>query len=104
MEFFLVLFRLRGWDLETERDLKRPSVLWNTVNKLIFDLMDRGFKMKHPGDLPDVLKNWQKVGLKNKDVPALFDQYVEIVAALMRAATSWRQLETLLARAFPEVD
>jgi hypothetical protein len=105
-EFYVEMFKLRGWEYKDLGYRFRPGVVGKYTNDIVYDRL-----------APGVLEKLQQLNPKNENgyrsakhhqwltedhgVPEL-KSHLSGVLALMKASSSWRNFMRLLARAYPK--
>jgi hypothetical protein len=106
-EFYQQMFRLKGWQYSPIKG-KRPREAGKITNQLVYEKLPPGvldeLRRKNP-----VVSNWQRRykhhQFLTEDIghPSL-QRHLLAVTTLMRAATTWREFDALLQKAFPSCE
>jgi hypothetical protein len=106
-EFYIQLFRLRGWDYKTlGMSSHRPRFVGKLTNEIVYERMPKGvlesLKSKNP-PRPDGRRKYKHHQFLTEDIG---DKHLErMIGAditLMRASNSWPEFIRLLDRAYPK--
>lgn len=105
-DFYIEMFRLKGWEYRELRFQSRPGVVGTYTNDIIYERL-----------APGVLDKLQELNPRNENgyrtskhhqwltddhgVPEL-KSHLSGVIALMKASSTWRDFTRLLARAYPK--
>jgi hypothetical protein len=105
-EFYIEMFRLRGWEYRDLGYRFRPGVVGKYTNDIVYERL-----------APGVLEKLEELNPKNESgyrsakhhqwltedhgVPEL-KSHISGVIALMKASPAWRNFQRLLARAYPK--
>lgn len=105
-EFYIEMFRLKGWEYKDLAYRSRPPVVGRYTNDIVYERL-----------APGVLEKLQELNPKNESgnrtskhfqwlsedhgMPELREHLLGVIA-LMKASTKWRGFNTLLARAYPK--
>lgn len=103
-EFYMQIFRLKGWDWQGMR-INRPGVVGMYTRDIVYARIAPGvlveLERRNPSDghgkRTDKHHQWLTDDIGH---PAL-QQHLYAVIGLMRASSSWSQFNTLLKRSFP---
>lgn len=104
-EFYLQMFRLRGWEFDPN-SVARPGVVGKYTMDIVYDRLAPGIKDELEHVNPKNDKGNRKARhhqFLTQDVghPALA-QHLHAVIALMRASASWNQFKLMLDTSFPK--
>jgi hypothetical protein len=106
-EFYMEMFRLRGWQWKGMK-VNRPSVVGHYTNDIVYDRLVPGSDMRK--QLRELNPKDEKGNKEAADhsfftpdlgIPRL-DMHLYAVVGLMRAAPSWEHFMRSLQRAFPK--
>lgn len=105
-EFYIQMFRLRGWKYTTVSIKKRPGVIGTWTNRLIYDQLPTGVLQKLKDETPKTKKGHRKhryhqLLTDNIGNPHL-EKQINSVVTLMKVSSTWKGFERLFKRAYPK--
>ena len=105
-EFYSEIFRLKGWP--GPDGVKRPSVIGNYTNDLVYDRLAPGvldeLKQVNPPISPGHRRHKHHQWLTGDVGHPKLKEHLIGVMALMRAAPNWTAFQRSLARAYPKMN
>ena len=105
-EFYSEIFRLKGWP--GPDGVKRPSVIGNYTNDIVYDRLARGvldeLKLINPPVSPGRRRHRHHQWLTGEVGHPKLKEHLIGVMALMRAAPNWTAFQRSLARAYPKLN
>ncbi|TYZ12641.1 hypothetical protein FY528_04930 [Hymenobacter lutimineralis] len=105
-EFYIQMFRLKGWSLDL-KTMKRPGVVGRYTNDIVYQRIAPGLFEQLQVRNPKIngrrkVKNFQYLS-DDIGLPAL-QRHIEILVALMRAAPNWTTFMRLVNRSLPKLN
>ena len=105
-EFYVQMFRLRGWKYTTESIKRRPGVIGTWTNKLIYEQLPEGVLQKLKSETPKTKKGNRKHKFHQLLTTEIGNPHLEkqinSVVTLMKVSSTWKGFERLFKRAFPK--
>ncbi len=101
-EFYQEMFRLRNWPYSP---LKGPRLVGKLTNQIVYDKLPPGVLDELKRKNPVIYNGWRKYKhhqflTDNIGHPHL-EKHIVAVTTLMRVASSWREFERMMEKAFP---
>jgi len=104
-EFYMEIFRLRGWTWRG-MSVNRPSAVANYTNDIVYERIAPGLlqelQRKNPADEKGQRRSRHHQWLTDDIGNPALAKHLYAVTGLMRGSTDWQQFKHLLDRAFPK--
>lgn len=105
-EFYIEMFRLKGWNFNDPKALKRPACVGRYTTDIVYSRLEPGIveeiRVRNPKDDCGRTKaRDHQLLTPDLGIPAL-SQHLHTAIAFMKASTSWDGFYRLLQRALPK--
>jgi hypothetical protein len=107
-DFYYELFRLKGWQLNSEFVTRRPGVVGHITNDLVYERLAPGvldeLRKRNPSDGHGHRKHKHPQWLTDDIGHPRLREHITGVIMLMRASANWAKFNRLVERALPKWD